>query len=49
MKTTRKSLLFPDALLKEVEKFMKENYITTFTGAMIELVRRGLESAKGGK
>ena len=42
MKTTRKSLLFPDILLEEVEKFMKENYITTFTGAVIELIRRGL-------
>ena len=49
MKTTRKSLLFPDTLLEEVEKFMKENYITTFTGAVIELIRRGLESTKGGK
>ena len=49
MKTTRKSLLFPDALLEEVEKFMKDNYITTFTVAIIELVRRGLESTKGGK
>ena len=49
MKTTRKSLLFPNTLLEEVEKFMKENYITTFTGAVIELIRRGLESTKGGK
>ena len=42
MKKTRKSFLLPDALLKEVEKFMKDNYITTFTGAVIELIRRGL-------
>ena len=49
MKTTRKVTNLPTDLVEEVEKFMKENYITTFTGAVIELIRRGLESAKGGK
>ena len=49
MKTKRMTFLIPLDLLEEVEKFMKENYITTFTGAVIELIRRGLESAKGGK
>ena len=41
------TFLIPLDLLEEIEKFMKENYITTFTGAVIELIRRGLESTKG--
>ena len=49
MKTKRMTFLIPLDLLEEIEKFMKENYITTFTGAVIELIRRGLEGAKGGK
>lgn len=46
MKKVRKTLDFPDDLIKEVEKFMKENYMTTFTSAVIELIRRGLEASK---
>ena len=46
MKTIRKVTNLPVDLVKEVDKFMKENYITTFTGAVIELIRRGLESVK---
>lgn len=46
MKTIRKVTNLPVDLVEEVEKFMKENYVTTFTGAVIELIRRGLESTK---
>ena len=42
MKTIRKVTNLPTDLVEEIEKFMKENYITTFTGAVIELIRRGL-------
>jgi len=49
MKKVRKTLELPAELIKEITKFQKENYMTTFTGALIELVRRGLESMKGGK
>lgn len=49
MKTKRMTFLIPLNLLEEIKRFMKENYITTFTGAVIELIRRGLESSKGGK
>lgn len=49
MKTKRMTFLIPLDLLEEIKKFMKENYITTFTSAIIELIRRGLESKKGGK
>lgn len=41
MKTKRMTFLIPLDLLEEIKKFMKENYITTFTGAVIELIRRG--------
>lgn len=47
MKTKRMTFLIPLDLLEEIKKFMKENYITTFTGAVIELIRRGLESTEG--
>lgn len=47
MEKIRKVTNLPADLVEEVEKFMKENYITTFTGAVIELIRRGLVSSKG--
>lgn len=47
MEKIRKVTILPANLVEEVEKFMKANYITTFTGAVIELIRRGLVSAKG--
>lgn len=49
MTKTRKTLELPTDLVKEIAKYQKENYITTFTSAIIELIRRGLESTKGGK
>ena len=42
MAKTRKTLELPTDLVKEIVKFQKENYMTTFTSAIIELVRRGL-------
>lgn len=46
MSKVRKTLELPADLITEIEKFQKENYITTFTGAIIELVRRGLKTAE---
>lgn len=46
MKTIRKTILMPPELVKEIEKYMEENYITTFTAAVIELLRRGLKASK---
>ena len=43
MKTIRKVTNIPADLVEEIEKFKNENYITTFTGADIELIRRGLK------
>ena len=47
MAKTRKTLELPTDLVKEIAKYQKENYITTFTSTIIELIRRGLESTKG--
>lgn len=47
MKRVRKTLELPAELIEEITKFQKENYMTTFTGALIELVRRGIESTEG--
>ena len=47
MKRVRKTLELPAELIEEITKFQKENYMTTFTGALIELVRRGLENTEG--
>lgn len=47
MKKTRKTLELPNDLIKEIEKFQKENYMSSFTAAIIELARIALESKKG--
>lgn len=40
---TRKNLNIPDEIIKDIEEFKKRNFMTSFTGAIIELVRRGLK------
>lgn len=47
MEKIRKTLELPADLIKEIEKFQKENYMASFTAAIIELVRRGLQLKKG--
>ena len=47
METQKKLISFPIEMIKSVEEFAKRNYINTFTGAVIELVRRGLENTEG--
>ena len=42
MEPVRKVVNFPKDLVVEIEKFQKENYINSFTGAVIELERRAL-------
>lgn len=42
MQMIKKSLNLPKQLIDDVEKFQRENYMTTFTAALIELIRRGL-------
>ena len=45
MEKIRKTLELPADLIKEIEQFQKENYMASFTAAIIELVRRGLKAA----
>ena len=46
METVRKTVLMPKGLLDEILEFQKKYYITSFTGAVIELIRRALEDDK---
>lgn len=39
-----KIIRFPKELVIQVQKYQKENSITTFTGAVLELLRKGLAS-----
>lgn len=49
MPKTQKGIVMPDELIKEIEVFQKENYMTSFTQAIIELVRRGLRHTRSSK
>ena len=43
MKKVKKVISFPSEMVEQIKEFKEDNFITTFTGAVIELVRRGLE------
>ena len=43
MKFIRKNFNLPEGIIEEVEKYRIENSITSFTSAMLELIRKGLE------
>ncbi|EOV9527900.1 MULTISPECIES: hypothetical protein [Bacillus cereus group] len=42
MERISKLITFPADLMPEIEKYQKENYITSFAGAVYELIRKGL-------
>lgn len=42
----RKTFKFPAKLVEEIEKYQREKFISTFSGAVYELIRRGLEAEK---
>jgi hypothetical protein len=46
MKATRQTLTIPDVIKNKVEEYQETNGIPTFTTALLELVRKGLESSK---
>lgn len=46
MKKVKKVISFPSEMVEQIKEFKEDNFITTFTGAVIELVRRGLEYTK---
>ena len=43
MKTIQKAIYFPTELVNAVEEYQRENYINSFTQAVIQLVQKGLE------
>ena len=43
MKYIKKTLNIPEGIASAIEVYKRENAITTFTGAMLELIRKGLE------
>ena len=45
METTRKTMNFPKALIDAITTYQKVNMLPTFTAAMQELIRKGLESS----
>lgn len=47
MATVRKHLTLPKELNDAIIKYQKENMLPTFTGAMQELIRKGLKERGG--
>jgi len=43
LKKEKKLISFPAEMIELIQEFGRENFINTFTGAVVELVRRGLE------
>ena len=43
MKKEKKLISFPVEMIPLIKEFGRENFINTFTGSVVELVRRGLE------
>ena len=43
MKKVKKVISFPEEMIGLIQEFGRENFINTFTGAVVELVRRGLK------
>lgn len=43
MEKVKKVISFPAGMVEQIKEFKEENFITTFTGSVIELIRRGLE------
>jgi metal-responsive CopG/Arc/MetJ family transcriptional regulator len=44
MKRIAKLIKFPEELVKEIEKYQKKNYISNFSSAVYELIRKGLST-----
>lgn len=43
MKKVSKLINFPKRLVEDIETYQEENGISSFTAAVLELVRKGLE------
>lgn len=43
MKKEKKLISFPVDMIPLIKEFGRENFINTFTGSVVELIRRGLK------
>lgn len=43
-KRVSKLIKFPAELVKQIEQYQKDNYLSSFSAALYELVRKGLEN-----
>ena len=43
MEKVKKVISFPSEMVEQIKEFGEENFISSFTGSVVELVRRGLE------
>ena len=44
MENIRKSLMIPTDIIEKIEKYQKDNYLGSFTTAVVQLIIKGLES-----
>ena len=43
MKKVKKMISFPAEMVEQIKEFGEANFISSFTGSVVELIRRGLE------
>lgn len=43
MKKVSKLINFPEKIIDDIEKYQRNNGLSSFTAAVLELVRKGLE------
>lgn len=46
MQTVRKQIVIPYQLVQQIEEYQKQQGITSWTAAILELARKGLEASK---
>lgn len=43
MKLVRKTFNFPEGIVEAIGEYQRENMMPTFTSALLELIRKGLQ------
>ena len=43
MKKVKKVISFPAEMVEQIKEFGEENFISSFTASVVELIRRGLK------
>lgn len=49
MENIRKSLMIPVDIIERIERYQKDNYLGSFTTAVIQLILKGLEYKRIGE